>query len=154
VDHVLLAGKQSALEAVVALGRLLPLDQQLLRQRLNDRIRHSIANARIDESKKHQMTEKNFPVRTETLQESSPIEVVAFGQNQMSNVGAVIALALHDEGFRPDHFLHGANLSRSAENLSGIGVSEPVVIDRGYAVAGAENDIDEVVSLVNLGEPM
>ena len=72
----------------------------------------------------------------------------------MSDVGAVIALPLHDERFRPNHLRDRTNLLRSAENLSRLGIFEPVIIDRGDAVPGAENDIDKIISLIDLGEPM
>jgi hypothetical protein len=72
----------------------------------------------------------------------------------MGHVGAVIALALHNESLRPDHFFHGTDPSGGAEGTSGFGVSKPIVIDHGDAISGAENDIDKIIPAINFCQPM
>jgi hypothetical protein len=72
----------------------------------------------------------------------------------MIDIGAVEALALHDERLRPDHFLRGTQLHRDPEDLVGNGVREPFVVDGGDPVAGAVDDVDEIATRERLAEPV
>jgi len=70
------------------------------------------------------------------------------------DVGAVEALALHDERLGPDGFFRRAELHRNAKDFLLDGVLEPAVVDFGDAVAGVENDVNEVLAVMRFGEPM
>jgi hypothetical protein len=70
------------------------------------------------------------------------------------DVGAVEALALHDQSLRPDHLLGWNEAHRHPDHFRRHGVIEPDVVDLRDAVAGAEDQIDEVVAVKCLAEPM
>ena len=72
----------------------------------------------------------------------------------MEHVGAVEALALHDERLRPDHLLRGRELHRSAQHLAHRRVLEPFLVDRRDRIAGAEDDVDEILAADRLAEPV
>jgi hypothetical protein len=70
------------------------------------------------------------------------------------DVGAVEPLALHDERLLPDQLLAGNDLHRHAEHLRLHRVVEPAVVDLAHAVAGVEHQVDEVIVLPCLAEPV
>src|SRR5581483_1398864 len=72
----------------------------------------------------------------------------------MRDIGAVVALALHHVGFRPDSLLHRAQLYSVAEYLRVYAVAKPFVVHACRAVAGAEDQIGEIFSAVGFAEPM
>ena len=72
----------------------------------------------------------------------------------MQDVRAVKALALLNEGLRPDHLLRRTQAQRQSENLLLDGMLEPAVVHTRHAVAGAENQIDEGLAAMNFGEPV
>ncbi len=72
----------------------------------------------------------------------------------MLDVGTVEAFALHDVGFLPDDLLGRANRQREAEDVCFARELEPFVIHFADAVAGAEDEVDEIRLLVHLGQPV
>ena len=66
---------------------------------------------------------------------ASPIETPAAGIEEMSDIGAVIPLARHNQRFRPDHLFGWADFERQAQNFALICVFKPSVIHRCDAVA-------------------
>src|SRR5260370_32618534 len=72
----------------------------------------------------------------------------------MSDVGPIVAFALHDEAFGPDHILRWTETNAYAQNLALSGMVKPDVIDSGNAVAGAVDDVDKRIVAVHLAQPM
>jgi hypothetical protein len=70
------------------------------------------------------------------------------------DIGAVEALALLDEGLRPDHFFNWAEAHGNVEDGVSGSVAEPFVVDHGDAVARAVDDVDEVLAAVGLAQPV
>jgi len=59
----------------------------------------------IDESQDHEMCEQDSPMLSKSLQQAIPVQAVGIFVNEVHDVRAVEALALHDECFGPDHLL-------------------------------------------------
>jgi hypothetical protein len=72
----------------------------------------------------------------------------------VGDVGAVKTLALLDQGFGPQHLLDRRELDGPVEDARGGGVLEPFFVDARQAVAGAVDDVDEVLAAVRLAEPV
>src|SRR5688572_8152860 len=83
-----------------------------------------------------------------------PIERLSSGPEQVSDVGPVISLALHDERLGPNRFFSRTESHGVTEHNLRDGMLEPKLIDAGHTVARAENDVDEAVPLANLAQPM
>src|SRR2546429_7358066 len=62
----------------------------------------------IDESEQDQMAQEDPPVRSEPVEQPTPVEAPAKGSNQVRDVCSVVSLTLHHERLRPDHLLGGA----------------------------------------------
>jgi hypothetical protein len=63
-------------------------------------------------------------------------------------------LAFHDQSFGPDHLLGGNELDVHAEHLFLHGMLEPAVVHHGHAVARAEDQVDEVLAVMRLAQPV
>jgi hypothetical protein len=72
----------------------------------------------------------------------------------VGDVDAVKTLAPLDQGFGPQHLLDRRELDGPVEDARGGGVLEPFFVDAGQAVAGAVDDVDEVLAAVRLAEPV
>ena len=59
----------------------------------------------IDEAEEDEMAEQHAPVRSEAPHQPVPVQQAAAVTEQVGDVGAVVALALHDQRLRPDHLL-------------------------------------------------
>ena len=88
------------------------------------------------------------------IDEAPPVELVADRVDDVRDVGAVEALALHDQPLRPDHLLGRNQLHVDVEDDAVDRVVEPQLVDDRDAVAGAEDQVDEVVALERLAEPV
>src|SRR5687767_7179961 len=93
---------------------------------------------------------------TEAAQQSIPIQFVALRVEQVSDIGAIVTLALHDEGFLPDRFLNRTKFYRPAENFSLRRSFKPAFVNLAEPVAGVEDDVDELsaVVIIGLAEPV
>src|SRR6185437_11402281 len=60
----------------------------------------------------------------------------------------------HNEGFAPDQLFRRTEMGFQAEHLSRVRMLEPLVVDGANAIAGAKNNVDEIVAAENLGEPV
>src|SRR5262245_5542298 len=72
----------------------------------------------------------------------------------MHNIGSVIAFALHNKGFGPNHFFRRAKFHREAENLPGHCVSEPKIVNLTKAVSRVEDNINETILAMHLPQPV
>jgi hypothetical protein len=125
-----------------------------LQQLLDHLARDAKSLAGIDEAELHDLHEQQTPVRTEAVHEPVPVETLSGPQHEMHHVAAVIALALHDVGLRPDHLLRCRQAYGHAEDPSFDGMLEPLVIHGRLSVAAGEDEIHERVVLVDLAEPV
>src|SRR6185503_9646549 len=109
----------------------------------------------INEPEQNDVCVKSAPERTETLDQTIPIELVAHGVDDVRHVRTVIALPLHDQSLRPDHLLGRDQERIDAEDLVLHGVLEPTIVHPCHAIAGTEDEIDEILALaVRLAEPV
>src|SRR5262245_21627533 len=83
-----------------------------------------------------------------------PVERLGAGPENVRDVGAVVALALHHERLLPKQLFYGSNLHGHAEDVGFERVREPFVVDAADAIARAEYDVDDVVHLPSLREPV
>src|SRR5690349_8081046 len=110
--------------------------------------------ARIDEAEQYQVRHQHTPGVAEARHQPRPVDAVGRGAQDVRDVAAVEALPLHDEGLRPDHLLGRNEPDGAAEDLVEHAMVEPLVVDDRDAVAGAEDDVDEVVATPRLAEPV
>src|SRR5439155_23854979 len=106
------------------------------------------------EAEENDVREQCPPVAAVTVEEAAPVEPVADGPDEVGDVGAVEALAFHDQPLRPDHLLRRDELDVHLEDLAGDGALEPELVDDGDAVAGAEDEVDEVLPFPSLADPV
>src|SRR6267378_1379294 len=154
VHEVLGAREDRAAADALARLRCRQLALQTCGQLAQDAGRDAVALGRIDEAEQYQVGHEHAPVITEARDQPRPVDALGGGSQDMRDVAAVEALALHDEGLRPDHLLGGDEPHGPAEHLFPDAVTEPLVVDGGHAVAGAEDDVDEVVAAPRLAEPV
>src|SRR5450631_3506654 len=103
--------------------------------------------ARVDEREHDEIAvEQRPPVRI-SVDETRPIEPRSLGSQHVHDVGAVEPLALHHERLLPEELLAGDDLHRHTQHLRLHGVIEPTVVHHGESIAGAEDEVDEVVML-------
>src|SRR5688500_14778614 len=72
----------------------------------------------------------------------------------MGDVSPIESLAFHDESLGPDHLLSRDEFDGHTEHGAVDGVFKPFLVNSRHAVAGAENDVDEVLVMKRLGEPV
>src|SRR4051812_48131559 len=99
--------------------------------------RYAVALRGEDEAEKHEMGHQDPPVRAEPVKQAIPVKIRTECLDQMSHIGAVEALALHDECLRPEALLSGYQLHGNAEHLAVECVFKPAVIHLGQGVARA-----------------
>ena len=117
-------------------------------------VRHPSAIGGIDEVKEDHMRKQHRPEAPEAIDQASPVHGPAGHADEVGDVGAIEALALHDEGLRPQHLLGRDEAHLVTEHLGRTGVLEPDVIHHGEPVAGSEDDVDEVLTGLDLAEPV
>lgn len=93
-------------------------------------------------------------MRAEPRDQPTPIEPWATRANQVRHVVAIVPLALHYEGLRPDHLLGRAQPDRHPQHRGGHAVREPRVVDLGNANARAVDDVDAAAVDPRLPEPV
>ena len=109
---------------------------------------------RIDEAEQHEVRQQQLPVRLEAQHHAIPVERLGARAQDVRDVGAVVALALHHERLLPEQLFDRRDLHRHAEDVGFERVREPHVVDAADAVARAEDEVDDVVALLGLGEPV
>src|SRR5215470_15144834 len=72
----------------------------------------------------------------------------------MSDVGAVKSFSLHNKRLAPNYFLGRTKPYGQTEHCTGRRMSKPHGIDLTETVAGAKNNIDEFVSVIDFAEPV
>src|SRR3569833_4200191 len=100
------------------------------------------------------MAEQNAPVRTETGEQARPVELPSPRMQQMHDIGAVVALAFHHIGLRPDNFFRRTNPGRYAQHLGSGCMLEPKVVHDGTAIAGTEDQVDVSILEMNFTPPV
>lgn len=101
-------------QAFPALG-LIRLPPQTIRQLVHDPGWDRVALSGIDESEHHEVGEEDAPIPAEPAEQAVPIEAPAALADDVSDVGSIEPLALHDVSLRPDDLLGGAESHRDAE---------------------------------------
>ncbi|MBV9898717.1 MAG: hypothetical protein JO020_31570 [Chloroflexi bacterium] len=72
----------------------------------------------------------------------------------MGDVGAIEPLALLDQRFRPQHLFDRTQLDGLLEDMLFGCMGEPLLVNGRQAIAGAVDDIHEVVAAMGFAEPM
>src|SRR5262245_36847420 len=122
VDEILFARKKGALADPPVRRRRVLLFLQAAQEILHHPVRDAGALPRIGEPEPHEVAEQDAPVRAEALQQARPVEVWPRRAEQVVDVGTVVALALKNITFRPDHLLDRAKGNRLAEHVPRGGV--------------------------------
>src|SRR3546814_3140716 len=91
-------------------------------------------------------TDTRLPYTTlfRSLDESAPVDPLRVGPQGVCHVGAVVALALHDEGLGQQAVFHVRHAHRHAQDLGPAVVVEPVVFHR------SEEHTSELQSLMRI----
>src|SRR6266481_615713 len=134
--------------------RLLRLALERPAQREHHARRNTGALARVDEAEERQVAEQDPPVGAEARHEPAPVELSVAGADQVGDVRAVVALALHHEGLGPDHLLRRAQSDGHAEHGRADGVVEPVAVDVGKTIARAVDDVDVIARDPRFPQPV
>ena len=92
-------------------------------QLAQDEARNPVLLGGKDEREQDEVGVEHAPVGAEALEQPSPVEIA--GADQVEDVGAVEALALHDEGLGPDHLLGRDQHHLPVEDRARRGVLEP-----------------------------
>src|SRR6476469_419915 len=100
------------------------------------------------------MGEEPAPVLPVAVDEAPPVELRSHRVDDMRDVGSVEALALHDQTFRPQHLFWRDEQNVEIEHAFADRFLEPYVVDFGLSVSGAEDQIDEVVVVPRLPDPV
>ena len=100
------------------------------------------------------MAEEHAPVTPESKEQSRPVQARPAGLEDVRDVGAVVALALHDEAFRPDHLFRGHEPDGHAEHGVVDRVLEPQLVDGRDPISRAEDDVHQVLAAAGLAEPV
>ena len=152
VRKILLAREQrAAAHAAVRIGRL---GGQTAGQLGDDPLGNLLALVGIDVAEHHDVREEHAPVIVEAHQQPIPVERRPELADEVHHVGAVEALALLHKALRPNHLLRGTQLHGDVEEPGVDRVREPEIVDARDAVAGAEDDVDEMMAAVDLPQPM
>src|SRR5438874_3956638 len=154
VDEVLRARQDGAAAHTLAWLRRRQLLLQPRRQLAQHPGRNPVTLAGIDESEEHQVRHQYAPVVAEARDQPRPVDALRRGPQDVRDVRTIEALALHDEGLGPDHLFRRDQPHRTAEDFFLHAVDEPFVIHGGDAVAGAEDDVDEILPAPRLAEPV
>jgi hypothetical protein len=59
-------------------------------------------------------------MRPEALEEVIPVQALGAAKKQMCNIGAIVALALHDKSLGPNHIFGSAKPNRQSQNVTGV----------------------------------
>src|SRR5439155_9608518 len=97
VEQVLLARQDRPLTDAVARRRVLDLRVEAAHELAQHAGRYALAFAWINEAEEHEVAQQDAPVTTEAREEPRPVEALDLRPEQVRDVGAVEALALHDE---------------------------------------------------------
>src|SRR6266545_3423611 len=109
--------------------------------------------SRIDESVEDEMGEEDFPVVSHSAEQPLPIEHGSAGVQEVRDIGAIEALALHDEYLLPEDLFYGAQSGWQAEDKILRGMREPFVVHGAKPVSRVEDDVDVVVPTKRFGDP-
>src|SRR3954469_6361266 len=154
IEEILSArGECAPADALIA-RRCVELSLESRQQLAGDVRRDAVPLGWVDEVEENEIEESYLPLLIEALHQPRPIDILGAGAEDVHDVGAVVALALHHERLLPDQLLDGRDLHRYAEDLGFHGVLEPCVVDTCESVARAENEIDVIAALPGLGEPV
>src|SRR5215211_6043059 len=133
--------------------RQLPLVPQSVEQLVHQPARHMIALGRINPAEIEEVHQQHLPVQLHIREQAPPIDLVMLLEDDVDDVGAVIAVTQLDEGLRPDELGRADDGDACAENLDLSRVREPYVADRHGAVGRGIDDVEEVDALAHLGDP-
>src|SRR5262249_37450445 len=83
----------------------------------------------------------------------SPVDPLVLLQDDMRDVGAVVAVAPLNESLRAHELGGRDDAGPHAEQLDFAGVAEPVLADRNGSIPRGEDDVEEVLAGMDLGDP-
>src|SRR6185369_13329422 len=95
--QVLLPREKCPVAHAAAVDRLNPLPVEAPKEVGHDRVRNDAPLARIHEAEEDEVTQEHPPASSEAPEQATPVQILTARQDQMGDVRAVVALALHDE---------------------------------------------------------
>ena len=129
VDPVVLGGEQPAAAdpglRQRQVGLLVRAQQQLVDQPARD----PVALGRVDEAEVQEVHQQHLPILLHVGQQPLPVDPLALAQDQMGDVGAVVAVPVLQQRLGPDHLGRRGQLDRHAVELGRMALLEPVVGD-------------------------
>src|SRR4029077_9407401 len=117
-------------------------------------VRHASAVRGIDEVVQDHVRQQHRPEPAEAIDQAAPVHGSSHDPDQMGDVGAVVPLALHDEGLRPEHLLRRDQPYLVPQHLGRRGVLEPRIVDGRQSVPRSEDDVHEVAAGFDLAQPV
>ena len=83
-----------------------------------------------------------------------PVKLCTTRVQQVHNVRPVIAFTFHDIGLGPEYFFWWAEVHGNPQRVASHSMGKPCLINRGNAVARAEDDVDTIRAATRLTKPM
>src|SRR5919197_45223 len=136
-----------------ARGRQLELPLEAAHQLVHEPARHVFALTRIGPTEVEQMHQEHLPVQIHVGEEAPPIDAIVLLEDEVNDVGAVVAMPQLDKGLGPDQLGRRDHAHRYAEHLDARGVLEPFIAHRQAAAPGGKDHVEEVLAAEDLGEP-
>src|SRR5882724_12995714 len=98
------------------------------------------------------MDQQHFPILFHVRQQSLPVDALVLAQNQVGDVGSVIAVAILQQGLGPDHLGRWRQLYGHAIDLRGMALLQPMVGDRDDRGWRTEDYVEKAAVALDLGE--
>src|SRR5215475_1577061 len=152
-DLVVDAGEHAAAADLHLRRRQFELVLEAIEQLVHQPARNMVALGRIDPAEVEQVHQQHLPVLLHVGQQPLPVDGLVLREDEMDDVGAVIAVAQLDERLRPDELGGADHRHRHPENFRLAGMREPCVADRHGAVGRGEDDVEKIFALAHLGDP-
>src|SRR5688572_836762 len=99
------------------------------------------------------MLKQNFPILIHIVQQQLPVDFLVLLENEVRDVGTVIAVSILDEHLGPDELRHTENIHVHSEESCRSRTVNPKIGDRRDEIRGTEDDIDEIIAALHLREP-
>ena len=99
------------------------------------------------------MDQQDFPILLHMSEQPLPVDPLGLPQNEMGNVGTVVAMPVLQQRLRPDHLGRRRELDRHVIELRRVAFLEPMVGDADHRGGGTEDHVEEAVAASHLGDP-
>jgi hypothetical protein len=147
------AGKQPTAAEFRRRWRTFPLPTQSFKKIVKQPIWNGISLARIDPTKREQMTKQYLPMWVHVHDQALPIDCLSLLKNEMDDIDAIMTVPLLDERLCPDQLGGVDHRHAMPEHLSLCCILKPLFLNRHGAIAGTKDDVNEIATAVNFSQP-